>query len=825
MLILGLSKRVRRFGGGRLVALVLGLALAATGSGLSPRGQEAAAADATGCSLYATSFATEAVDGGADVRMGCAGDAGSLRALASSDGDVVAAVDFDVSQDTDQLKQEMQQEVDAVHADQAAGLTLSRSFTKQAEKVDLGLYPPLSDAVDFDGTVQIVGDSLVFVVPAADVGTAGFWDGFWKKFAVGAVATAVAVVSGAICLGLFNVGAPAAGPVCGAVAGGLSAGVAELFSAYMDGKPIDSEVWGNALGSAFWGAVGGAFTGALMQWASTGSAAVIAKAQITVKRWATKLKFLGNVLGAMADVLTPDTAAVLLRRLQQLQRGVGSGQVVAVPSYINPAGDSAAWNTLVAASPDKVGVVVANVLNGPGSEPVSKWTDVINRAHASGKRVLGYVDTGYLGQTGMLTRLGSTSVADWVAQAEQDINAWYSMYGSSIDGIFFDDGYNQCGAGDQFPAVYETVNRYEKIHHPGALTVLNPGAVVPQCYENAADVLLTFEGSYTTYESSAYQALDWKPADPMKIWHIIYGVPADKVSLVDETSQTRGVGYVYITDDVETNPYDTVPTYFSAEQAAVPGGTPDVADAEPYNSGAAPPTAPAALSVTRSDYTSATLSWAPGGNVANYLISVDGQVVVSLPASMTNVTIGGLKPGGTSYTMSVAAQGAGGDVAGAGNTVGVTTMSLPGGKTIANVKITRGPGTVTYSADFLVPYSFRRIEISPPTPTDLANPYWWPNGNTESCWFPGLNDEQLYYDGTFCAHWLIENSTLLVYNGTAVGQWSWNAVAPIQPTVNGYNYSWTVPAADLGDAIDFIDVQGEGYDPLTNVIAGTYQAG
>ncbi|WP_328917487.1 MULTISPECIES: hypothetical protein [unclassified Streptomyces] len=44
------------------------------------------------------------------------------------------------------------------------------------------------------------------------------------------------------------------------------------------------------------------------------------------------------------------------------------------------------------------------------------------------------------------------------------------------------------------------------------------------------------------------------------------------------------------------------------------------------------------------------------------------------------------------------------------------------------------------------------------------------------------------------------------------------AVAGFPPTVNGYNYSWTVPVSDLGDAIDYIDMQGEGYGPLTNVL-------
>jgi hypothetical protein len=202
------------------------------------------------------------------------------------------------------------------------------------------------------------------------------------------------------------------------------------------------------------------------------------------------------------------------------------------------------------------------------------------------------------------------------------------------------------------------------------------------------------------------------------------------------------------------------------------------------------------------------------------VVYLNGQVAATLPSSMTAVTIGGLTPGGTSYTVQVVALGAGGDYSGPSNSVGVTTATLPGGQTVTNVKITHGAGTITYSADFLVPYSFRRVEISPPGPCAACNA-WWPNGNTESCWFPGLTQQQLDEYGNFCAHWLIENSTLLVYAGASVGDWSWNAVAYIPPTVNGYTYSWTVPVSDLGDAVDYVDMQGEGYGPLTNTIAGT----
>ena len=479
-----------------------------------------------------------------------------------------------------------------------------------------------------------------------------------------------------------------------------------------------------------------------------------------------------------------------------------TGQVIADPAYIDPTSDSADWKTLIGSPTSKLGVVVANVLNGPGSTAVPAWSSVINAAHASGKKVLGYVDTGYLGQTGRTTRLGSTSMADWVAQIEQDINAWYTLYGNAMDGIFFDDGYNACGPGNEFPDVYDIVNQYEKVNHPGSMTVLNPGTAVPQCYEGTADVLLTFEGSEATYESSAYQALDWTPASPSEIWHIIYGVAASDVSLVDETSQTRGAGYVYMTDDVPSNPYDTVPSFWPAEEADVPGGTPAVSAAVPYTTGAALPAAPSGLAVTSSDYTSAALTWTGGANAASYLVYLNGREVASLPSSMTATTIGGLTPGGTAYTLDVVAQGAGGDLSAASNTVSVTTLSLPGGQTIASYQATTGSGTVTYSANFLVPYSFRRVYISPPA------------DSSESCWWMANNDPDM--GGPFCAHWLIENTTLLVYSGTG-SDWTWTPVAYVPPTISGYTYSWTVSSADIGDATNFVGFEGQGYGPFTDV--------
>jgi len=250
-------------------------------------------------------------------------------------------------------------------------------------------------------------------------------------------------------------------------------------------------------------------------------------------------------------------------------------------SYIDPTTDGPDWDRLIGSTVGKVGIVVVNVSSGPGDGPDPAWTSVIQREHATGTKVLGYVDTGYFGTTGLRTRLGSTSEADWTSQIEQDVNAWYAFYGSGIDGIFFDEGQDACGptsGSNAWVDLYSRSNAYVKANHPGAMTAINPGRVVPRCYENAGDVLVTFEGSYDTYVSH-YTPLSWNPVDPFKIWHLIYGAStqADMEKAVS-LSKRREAGYVYVTDDVQPDPYDTLPSlsYWADEEGTVaPGGSQD----------------------------------------------------------------------------------------------------------------------------------------------------------------------------------------------------------------------------------------------------------
>ena len=187
---------------------------------------------------------------------------------------------------------------------------------------------------------------------------------------------------------------------------------------------------------------------------------------------------------------------------------------------------------------------------------------------------------------------------------------------------------------------YSFLNQYVKRHHGGSMTALNPGTSVPRSFEHTADVLVTYEGDYSGYfglnPTSGHNFEDprWVPSDPDKFWHIVYDVSEHQVADVIAKSQTRHAGYVYVTDGVLPNPYDTIPTYWPGVQANVAGGAITPAPAAALPTGEPMPGTPSNLTVLSSDYTSATLRWTAAANAASYLVYLDGRMVAELPAAL-----------------------------------------------------------------------------------------------------------------------------------------------------------------------------------------------
>ena len=147
----------------------------------------------------------------------------------------------------------------------------------------------------------------------------------------------------------------------------------------------------------------------------------------------------------------------------------------AVPAYFHPEYDVGEWACL---ADMRVALVVANVADGPGIVREKPWAFALHDVRDSGAHVVGYVDTGYLGLTGLTTRLGSTFIDGWIEQILHDIESWYRMYGDVLTGIFFD----QVAESPDGPSIVPVLRRLrQRVQEwgPGAVTVLNAGAAVP----------------------------------------------------------------------------------------------------------------------------------------------------------------------------------------------------------------------------------------------------------------------------------------------------------------------------------------------------------
>jgi hypothetical protein len=180
----------------------------------------------------------------------------------------------------------------------------------------------------------------------------------------------------------------------------------------------------------------------------------------------------------------------------------------------------------------------------------------VTRAQQAGIKVVGYVFTHYAN--------GSVSIP----HAEKQIDDYFNWY--KVDGIFFDQSSSSCAF---HPSdYYSTLFLYAKSKSPNALVVLNPGTTPGQCYAWEADIILTFENTFTRYRDN-YATANWTSQYPNNMfYHLVLGAPDETAMKWSfDTGLGRGVGWMYVTnfDTTKGNPYDALPPYFEQEVAYV----------------------------------------------------------------------------------------------------------------------------------------------------------------------------------------------------------------------------------------------------------------
>jgi hypothetical protein len=149
-------------------------------------------------------------------------------------------------------------------------------------------------------------------------------------------------------------------------------------------------------------------------------------------------------------------------------------------------------------------------------------------------------------------------------EVEADEDRWFQFY-PEVRGIFLDE---QASAAERVD-YYVAAAQHARQKQPGLLVVSNPGAVCAREYltRSAADVIcLTERGGALGTHGPA-----WMEAEPAhRFASLIYGIEkAEQVRPLVRDAIERRVGYLYLTDANQPNPWDRLPRWWADEVAAV----------------------------------------------------------------------------------------------------------------------------------------------------------------------------------------------------------------------------------------------------------------
>jgi hypothetical protein len=290
-----------------------------------------------------------------------------------------------------------------------------------------------------------------------------------------------------------------------------------------------------------------------LKWSSTGATACTGSGSWTGSKSASGSASTGALVASASYTLTCTGAGGQASASATVTVAPAVAKVcqsVAVPAYFYPSAGGL-WSTADRSAPG-LGIMIANVANGPGTAVNSDYASAIAAARAAGVRVFGYVHTSY-------GAIGATTV-------ETDINAWRTLYG--VTSIFVDEAST---SGSEL-SYYQTLSSYVHAQGTGAQTIVNFGTLPAQSEMTAGDILVTFEGAYSSYGSTRFPS--WAAAyPPSRFYNIVYNVP-DQLSMLSvlREAASAGVGQVYATDDVLPNPYDTLPSYVTTESTQAHSG-------------------------------------------------------------------------------------------------------------------------------------------------------------------------------------------------------------------------------------------------------------
>ncbi|EFJ52241.1 hypothetical protein VOLCADRAFT_120411 [Volvox carteri f. nagariensis] len=237
------------------------------------------------------------------------------------------------------------------------------------------------------------------------------------------------------------------------------------------------------------------------------------------------------------------------------------GMGVLIPWYIGP-WETAAYSKLASyGSSCSIFAIVIGDSSGPPTNSFSLYTTAFKTLYDSGVQLFGYVHT--------MADFGASKArpqADVIAE----VNSWFDNFGSLLLGIFFDE------------VVANTVN-VNAVTYYGALAnavysrnssarvVFNPGTKIGCTLAGLSDVYVRYE-NYASAWAGDYAA------------GAICDCPTQSSCAMMLHAASRSFSYIYVTDDVMPNPWDTLATYFDTFMGIVAPAAPSSSPPPPLPS-------------------------------------------------------------------------------------------------------------------------------------------------------------------------------------------------------------------------------------------------
>jgi serine/threonine protein kinase len=223
-----------------------------------------------------------------------------------------------------------------------------------------------------------------------------------------------------------------------------------------------------------------------------------------------------------------------------------------VPAYFFPAGDGLPqWDRLIDSPAAAATVVVVNADSGPGQAANPDYAKVLERARGRGVTVIGYVSTKY----------GKRPLHE----VKDDVERWLRFY-PGLGGIFFDEQNSSADYILYYTALYDYVRKERGL----SLVVTNPGTVCAEDYVKrpASDVVCLLEApnGFRTYERPTWTTR--YTADHFAAVLCKVGT-AEQMRENVRKMRANGIGYAFVTDADQPNPWGRLPPYWDEEVKAV----------------------------------------------------------------------------------------------------------------------------------------------------------------------------------------------------------------------------------------------------------------